>query len=616
MPSSPYIDRPAPSPLYATTGAGGRFQFRAPLSRVGSYQTSDLVATAAGYGVAWLPVDLRDKKDDLTLRLVSDEAPVTGEMVDLQGRPVRDATVRVLHIKATTAEDLHPWLEAVKGKEVRSGRLEAEHFPRQLMSLEVPDLPHEMVTDANGRFRLAGIGRDRLVTVRISGPTIATQDLHILTRPGTPIEVPETTFYPDGRPSSFTTYYGAGLRHVAAPTKPVVGVLRDKDTRRPLAGVTIRSYRLANNPLSSVHIVQTITDARGHYTLTGLPKGKGNKIMVVPADDQPYLVAAADVSDSPGFDPVTLDFELKRGVWIEGRLTDKTTGKPVLGMVHYLARVSNVYVRDYPRYEPIDNRRTWNVRPDGTFRIVGLPGPGLLLVHAGDHYLLALERDDAFGTRDLHTQTIPFRVSTDGANAVAQIDPPKGTDSFHRDVTVDPGETFTGTVLGPNGQALAGVRAYGLAPWSGWKGSPLPTASFTVRAFNRRRPRGVFFVHPEKRLVGALEFVEDKAAPVQVRMRPAAALMGRLVDADGQPRPNVTLNLGFRRGPWELWEGYFPDQITTDRDGRFRIETLLAGPEFFLSDGQGEIYFGGFFGGLRAGATQDLGDVLLKRTNG
>ena len=58
----------------------------------------------------------------------------------------------------------------------------------------------------------------------------------------------ESEGHPRPKPRIVTTYYGATFRHAAAPTKPIVGVVRDKDTKKPLAGITIRSYRLANRP--------------------------------------------------------------------------------------------------------------------------------------------------------------------------------------------------------------------------------------------------------------------------------------------------------------------------------------------------------------------------------
>ena len=58
---------------------------------------------------------------------------------------------------------------------------------------------------------------------------------------------------------------------------------------------------------------------------------------------------------------------------------------------------------------------------------------------------------------------------------------------------------------------------------------------------------------------------------------------------------------------------YFPPQyIKTGQDGRFRIESLLPGYEYHLSDesfGFDELFLGE---GLRSGQTTDLGDVQMK----
>ncbi len=118
---------------------------------------------------------------------------------------------------------------------------------------------------------------------------------------------------------AITTYYGANFRHAAAPTKPVLGVVRDRDTKKPLAGVIVESNKLANNPVPGMNIVQTTTDAQGRYRLMGMPKGEGNKIRLVPRADQPYLSVHAPVPDGLGLDPATVDFALKRGLWVEGK---------------------------------------------------------------------------------------------------------------------------------------------------------------------------------------------------------------------------------------------------------------------------------------------------------
>jgi RNA polymerase sigma factor (sigma-70 family) len=609
-----YLKRPSPTPAYATTGSDGRFRFAVPKVKFDDRATI-ITAAAANLGPGWAEVLANGPREELTLRLVED-APITGQIVDLEGKPVAGASLTVLQINAASNEDPGPWLKAVKGKKGLS--LEFAFEQRYLPRFTVAPAP-KVTTDAAGRFRLTGIGRNRLIRVQLDGPTIASQQMYVLTRPGKAIEVPLIDADPvSGTPGVAITCYPVSFRHVAGSTQLVVGIVRDKDTGKPLPGVTVESYRLANSPLAGRGLVRTTTDEKGGYRLIGLPKGKGNKILVIPAEDQPYLETVAEIPDSPGFEPVTVDFRLKRGIWIEGRLTDKATGRPAPGEVCYLARIGNKFVRDYTGYEPLQAHA--NVHQDGKFRVVGLPGPGLLaVVRSGGYYLSARERDDAEGTRDTATRTIPLRVSTEGFVAQALIDPPQGAATFRRDVALDPGQTLTGTVLGPDGRPLAGARVYRLTAL-GWERTALKTASFTVRAFNPRRPRPVLFLHPEKRLVGVLAAPADKSAPVRVQMGTGATVTGRLVDADGLPRANVELLVGMRDRSLDMWVPYYPDTVRTDRDGRFRIEallpdqrlwTLLRDRRFLLSDGRGgETYFGD---GLRAGETTNLGDVRLKR---
>ena len=117
--------------------------------------------------------------------------------------------------------------------------------------------------------------------MRIGMTAVAPLVVDLITRPGKAIEVTNH----NGKLPPTITYYTAGFRYVAAPTKPVVGLVRDKDTGKPLAGVTIESNKLANDPVAGRNIAQTTTDAEGRYWLTGLPKGKGNQIRPVPRDD-------------------------------------------------------------------------------------------------------------------------------------------------------------------------------------------------------------------------------------------------------------------------------------------------------------------------------------------
>ena len=139
--------------------------------------------------------------------------------------------------------DLSAWLADLKAKD----RAVASEHPQQPLSLRgaavrgrrsVAWQPEATATDADGRFRITGLGRERLVELRIEGPTIATVEMQVvtramptLTRPGEPREQPVRE--PD-------IYYGAAFDFAAEPTQPFEGVVTDRETGKPVAGVTVR----------------------------------------------------------------------------------------------------------------------------------------------------------------------------------------------------------------------------------------------------------------------------------------------------------------------------------------------------------------------------------------
>jgi len=333
--------------------------------------------------------------------------------------------------------------------------------------------------------------------------------------------------------------------------------------------------------------------------------------MLVPRGDQPYVPIHAKVPDSPGLDPVTVDIELKRGVCIEGKITDKVTGKPLKAAAEYFALWTNPNLRDYEGYDGtflIGGNAAKG--PDGTYRVVGLPGPGLVVVWRIDDYLLALDRGDEYGIEKKGMNTAPYQLfPLENYGAFARIDPPKGVDSVKQDVTLDPGWKFRGNVLGPDGKPLAGTQSNGLTGWGWRKSEGTQKAEFTVGGFNPRRPHELLFLHRDMGLVGVAQPPKENGGFVTVRLQPGAKATGRLVDGLGRPRAGVELEVSFRLKHDLHWAQYFPERIKTDREGRFRIAALLPGCEFRLSDGDGELSFGG---ALLSGQTKGLGDVKLQ----
>src|SRR5262249_18519287 len=441
-----------------TTGPDGRFHFTVSKAHYGDWWTV-VTASAASYGPGWVVVPADGKRDDLTLRLVADDVPIPGPIVDLEGKPIAGPAPGVQQMDAAPGDDLGPWLEAVKGKTGRSFDLEKQYLNRTTDAVSP-----QATTDAEGRFRLTGIGRNRLARLRLEGPGIAIQELHVLTRAGKSLEVTRYEGRPEyGEPRMVTTYYGASFQHVTAPDRPIVGVVRDKDTKKPLAGVSIRSFKEANDPIHHLsdgqEIVRTTTDAQGRYRLTGMPKGDGNKIKVLLPDNLPYLAVSADVPNSAGLGAVTLDLELKRGVWIEGKITDKVTGKPLKAGVEYLPLYANPNQRDFLEVYRLFHHGT--VKEDGSYRIVGMPGPGMVAVYSQkDHYLRVDQRQDEFGSKGLTEDEYPGRLRGSNCGALARVNPAKGAVSVKRDVTLDPGWRLTGTVLDSDGKPLAGTRSF------------------------------------------------------------------------------------------------------------------------------------------------------------
>ena len=125
------------------------------------------------------------------------------------------------------------------------------------------------------------------------------------------------------------TIYGSDFTYTAAPGRPIEGVVKDAKTGQPLADAEIRSYHFRRDELVGDDELRTKTDAQGRFRLSGMPKGKGNVLIVVPNDEQPYFMQEIKVPDPPGADAVSVELALQRGIWIEGKVTDKATGKAV-----------------------------------------------------------------------------------------------------------------------------------------------------------------------------------------------------------------------------------------------------------------------------------------------
>jgi RNA polymerase sigma factor (sigma-70 family) len=597
--------QPIPAPECSTTDGEGRFEFQGPKTLYMDFVPVIVGATATNHGAGWVQLAPKARTDGLIIRLVKDE-PITGQIVTLEGQPVVGATLTVTEIAATAQEDLGPWLEAVTGKKSDSDNLEFRYFRRFTVGL----FPR-VATDAQGRFKLGGIGSDRMVTLLLQGPTVATRNLRVLTRSSDPLTVLRWEGdVQSGRAPVYMTYYGANFRYPAAPTKPITGVVRDRDTRKSLVGVTVQSSRFAGAEFNNGEdVVRTTTDKDGRYRLVGMPHGAGNRIVVV-SRDEPYLTCAREVPNTPGLAPVAVDFELKRGIWIEGKLTDKATGQPLWSTVNYFAHAGNPNLRDHLGFEHLPGEGT-ETSAAGRYRVAGLSGSGFIVVWRLPNYLHAAQRDDEFGVMEEgRLDTVPQPLDRfRNFGAISAVEPKAGVESVTHDITHDPGWMCRVTVLDPEGKPMSGARGYGVSDEYPRVTEQMATAEVTVLGLNPPQPRTVIFRHQEKGFVGAMPRPGKNGDSVTVKMQPGATVTGRLIGTDGKPRAGAEMEVRVREKPTAEWEGYVFAKVQTDRDGRFRLETLVPGVWYVLSDDRGSVMFGD---GLRSGGVKELGDLRIK----
>jgi RNA polymerase sigma factor (sigma-70 family) len=608
--------REDPHTLSATSSADGQFRFTLPRPRAANAgwempgEDIDVIAAAEGYGFALARLSKPGEAADLTLRLVRDDVPIQGRLLDLQGRPVAGARVRINGLEPLYAPqlyvprtgDLTDWLAALKANQKDPWDLERTHFTG-LSGLGFDLLFPPVTTGEDGRFELRGIGRERLACLRIDGPTIATQLVNVMTRRGEKICLPLSRRRPKGET---ITYFGAAFDVPAEPTRPVVGVVRDRDSGKPLAGVTVEASKVAN-PFNisnyNAGLVRATTDKDGRYRLVGLPKGDDNRLLAT-ANDLPYLHAVRTVENTPGLGPVTVDFELRHGVRVKGRVTEKGTDKPLRASVAYYCFSDNPNAKEIP--PTFDGPTGCSTGEDGAFQLVALPGRGVIAVQVShnDRYLNGVGADrikgrriDMGGLECLDTYSFPCQIWN--FNTLVEIAPAPGDESLICDVTVVPGRTLTGTVEGPDGKPLPGAHR------RGWD-TPLPGSEFTESGLNPDRPqrRVLEFVHDARKLAGLLVLRGDEKGPLRVRLEPWAAVTGRLLTPGGEPLTGVRVSC-------EAGDAY------PDRQGRFRIEGLTPGRDYPLyvdREGLGLEIVGGRPKGLklRAGETKDLGDLTVK----
>jgi protocatechuate 3,4-dioxygenase beta subunit len=657
-----------PPKVQAVSDAKGNFRFTMAKSefdtsqRNESWRSAYLVAIARGYAVdvalaGCFDVSGSFSKENLanllvspmfptdaTLRLVEDDLTVEGRIVNSEGRPVVGATIRVLYFRAPEKGDLTPWLQSAKSGEDYDVTRPVLGRGKTIVPAQAQQFQYVMptaTTGADGKFRLRGIGRERIARLLLEGPGIASEKLYCYTRPGPMFRMAHLLESPR---AGTLVYYGASFEHVARPSMQIVGTVRDRDTGKPLGGITIETRRFGRKsvrgPSRGLDMVfagehvRAVTDNRGHYRLTGVPDEEGNSILAVPPLDQPYFMSIKGADHGDEKDLARVDFQLKRGVWIRGRVTDNDTGKPVRGNVTYYPMADNTHspslagldwTPNYPGYAGF-----YRTDEEGRYAIPGLPGRGIIAIRAArGPYRRGAGAEEIRGGKPHRfmdgDSTVVFQTALSGSiiaanyHALAEVNPAEDAEAYERSITLDPGQRLTCTVLDPAGQPLAGAWFIDIPRYHAIRG-PMASPIFKIEGYYLDQPRTVYFVHKERKLTGTLLLEGPQQGPLSIRLEPWGKITGQVVDENGNPEANLLI-AGHASGTPTAPYGYgrFAERhYRTDQQGHFRIEGLALGVPYELlvrkkiPSGQryGEIIIGST---LKTGETRDLGDLMIKQ---
>jgi RNA polymerase sigma factor (sigma-70 family) len=600
----------------ATSGSDGRFTIRVTRKILGAEVRDSLAmfpwltATSPDFGAGENEGASRgDPHADQTIRLIPNGPPIEGRILDLEGRPVAGARVATQTLWFNGKGDLASWINKIRGGAVVGIWRDLEQMQVKIAT----------TTRADGRFRLTGVGQDRVADLLVSGANIATTQMFVLCR-----EEPEIRTVDKGglAPEPFIVH-APRFELAVAPTRPIEGVARDRVSGKPIPDLTIKGMVFDERSFLFPPGIEAKTDALGRYRLTGLPTGPAYRLNITPSPGQAFLTTTLKApAASLTIEPLKFDFTLKPGVIIRGRITEKTTGRPVRpgeGTVYAYVFEDNPHSGDYP----VSGYPTQtNVDADGRFEIATVPGRGVLAVRLDDASYRGASgaaKMKGYDSQMNALRTRPSYVPLSGYHIIAEVNSEPNAAPKTLDLLADPGRSVKLHIVDVNGEPIGGTEVKGIGDLYRTGPHPQASADFEVHALDPSDPRRVVVTHQKRKLIGSVILNGDETGPITVRLEPWGSVAGRIVDDDGRPRPGMTLQSTDGSIvkhpedsdilPWTDWNG----GVRLGNDGRFRVEGLVPGLKYNASAAEPFKLAGKLFVSVivTAGEAKDLGDLKV-----
>ena len=253
----------------------------------------------------------------------------------------------------------------------------------------------------------------------------------------------------------------------------------------------------------------------------------------------------------PGNGPVTIDFDLHRGVLISGKIVNKDTGAPVHGMeVVYYPYLTNAAAQKLTEFlkDDVPTRfgRCYS-HADGSFHIVGLPGKAVLATRGGGNTPFR---------KGTGKESLKVPLAKNGAMQVLargswmpnwvmclkDIDIPEGQPQASLNFECDPGITVHLKLVDGDGNPVSGVTILGHKPDKGYE--HLKDDAVDVIALAPDETRRLTLFQRERQLgrVFMLKVIDFPSHTAQVKLVPVSYVTGRLLGADGQPMADAMID--------------------------------------------------------------------------
>jgi RNA polymerase sigma factor (sigma-70 family) len=562
-----------------------------------------VIASAPGHGLGWqlLP---GGEKDDIVVKL-SPEQVIRGHLIDLQGQPAKGVKLHVANVAreiggatgtVSTMSGVGSSTSAtlVGGPPLARGESEwpvpaAHSFATAPARLDA--WPAGVTTDADGKFEVRGLGRDRTVTLLVTDERFAYQRLVVRTAQA-------------GKPEAF--------EKALEPAHWLEGKVVGEDTGKPIGKKVLLEISARGGP----DALQVWADEKGEFR-ANCPPGDFFIEPYAP-DGSPYLTRAQFGRWPKGQVKHEVEVKLPRGVLVRGKVVEAGTDRPVAGaVVSYFIREDNPLAR-YPllswRRFPGEYVRT---REDGTFEAAVYPGKGTLLAR-GPTRDYVLERLDSLelahgrpGGAALYVHTAaPLDLKAEG-------DCPAVALKLRRGVTVK------GRVLDPDGKPVKSALIYhylSLANNPNWAWSyyynlepvAVKDGAFALTGLDPKAKLAVCVID-RANLTGAQAVLsaEPAAKDVEIKLQPCATAKARFADPASKRLAGHGLMLDFRLdaetrvylqqsealGGWDA-------APHSDKEGRVTMPGLIPGTTYRYYDGKKLREFT-----AESGKTHDLGEL-------